>query len=125
VLLLLVVLLPACARVLPSYNVPQVTLGEPSFFPTLEAYTQSPIVGGNRVDILLNGDGIFPTLIQDIRQARHTITYAQYFYAQNWHAAAARIFSLSRTRLAPIRSADGGQPHRGTWHAIRLLRGVR
>ena len=81
VLLLLVWLLPACARVLPTYHIPPVTLGEPSFFPTLEAYTQSPIVGGNRVDVLLNGDEIFPALIEGIRQARHTITYAQYFFA--------------------------------------------
>ena len=79
VLFLLVLLFPACARVLPSYNIPQVTLGEPSFFPTLEAYTQSPIVGGNRVDILLNGDEIFPTRLEAVRRARHTITFAQYF----------------------------------------------
>ena len=80
VLFLLVLLFPACARVVPSYNIPQVTLGEPSFFPTLEAYTQSPIVGGNRVDILLNGDEIFPTRLEAVRRARHTITFAQYFY---------------------------------------------
>ena len=78
--LLACLLLAACARVLPNYNVPEVTLGEPSFFPTLEAYTQSPIVGGNRVDLLLNGAEIFPSRLEAIRGARHTITFAQYFY---------------------------------------------
>jgi cardiolipin synthase len=80
VVLLLALVLPACARVPPSYSVPTVTLGEPSFFPTLEAYTQSPIMGGNRVEIRLNGDEIFPALLEAIRGAKYTITYAQYYF---------------------------------------------
>jgi cardiolipin synthase len=55
-------------------------LGEPSFFPTLEAYAQAPIVGGNRVDLLLNGDQIFPAMLDAIRAAEKTITFAQYVY---------------------------------------------
>jgi len=52
--LLVVFLLLSCAKVLPVYKIPDITLGEPSFFPTIEAHTDAPIVGGNRVDILLN-----------------------------------------------------------------------
>jgi cardiolipin synthase len=55
-------------------------LGEPAFFPTMEAHAQAPIVGGNRVTLLLNGEQIYPAILKAIRGARHTITYAQYSY---------------------------------------------
>jgi cardiolipin synthase len=61
-------------------SLPTLQLGEPAFFPTLEAYSQAPIVGGNRVDLLLNGDEIFPAVLGAIRSAKRTITYAQYAY---------------------------------------------
>jgi cardiolipin synthase len=70
-----------CAtRVHPHLTLPVVQLGEPSFFPTLEAYTATPIVAGNQVEILLNGDEIFPAMVRAIRSARRTITYAQYYW---------------------------------------------
>jgi cardiolipin synthase len=68
------------ARVYPHVALPPLRLGEPSFFPTIEAYTSAPIVGGNHVDVLLNGDEIFAAMLTAIRGARTTITYAQYFY---------------------------------------------
>src|SRR5882724_10781963 len=46
--LVLLLLTPACARVHPHMALPPMALGEPSFFPTLEAYASAPIVGGNR-----------------------------------------------------------------------------
>jgi cardiolipin synthase A/B len=69
-----------CAPVQPHVALPALQLGEPSFFPTLEAYAGAPIVGGNRVELLLNGEHIFPSLVADIQSARRTITYAQYYY---------------------------------------------
>ena len=69
-----------CARVYPHVELPSLTLGEPSFFPTLEAYAAAPIVGGNRADLLFNGEQIFPAMLEAIRGAQYTITYAQYFY---------------------------------------------
>jgi cardiolipin synthase len=69
-----------CARVPPHVVLPQLILGEPSFFPTLEAYAGSPIVGGNAVDVLLNGEQIFPSVLDGIRAAQRTITYAQYYF---------------------------------------------
>lgn len=68
------------ARVHPHVALPAVSLDEPSFFPTLEAYAGSPIVSGNAVQILLNGDEIFPAVLAAVRSARRTITYAQYYY---------------------------------------------
>ncbi len=70
----------ACARVRPHVSVPDVELGDPSFYPTLQAYANAPIVGGNAVTILLNGDQIFPALLEAIRGARTSIVYAQYYF---------------------------------------------
>lgn len=69
-----------CLRVQPHVALPPLLLGEPSFFPTLEAYAGSPIVGGNAVEVLLNGEQIFPTVLTGIRAAQRTITYAQYYF---------------------------------------------
>src|SRR5215510_1922268 len=78
--LLAIVLLFSCAKVLPVYQIPEIAVGEPAFFPTIEAYTDAPIVGGNRVEILLNGEQTFPVMLRDIKTARSTITFAQYLY---------------------------------------------
>ena len=78
--LLVVCLVSSCAKVLPVYKIPELTLGEPSFFPTIEAHTDAPIVGENRVDILLNGDETFPPMLRDIKLAKRSITFAQYLY---------------------------------------------
>lgn len=78
--LLLFLLFLGCAKVLPVYKIPEITVGEPSFFPTIEAHTDAPILGGNRVDILLNGDETFPVMLREIKSAKRTITFAQYLY---------------------------------------------
>src|ERR687891_55193 len=69
-----------CANVLSIHRIPEITLGEPTFFPTIEAHTDAPIVPGNRIDLLLNGDETFPAMLRDIKTAKSTITFAQYLY---------------------------------------------
>jgi len=64
----------------PAYVIPILKMDAPAFVSAMEAYTSSPIVGANRVDVLLNGDEIFPAILAAIRSARHSITYAQYFF---------------------------------------------
>lgn len=76
-------MLAGCApRVQPHVALPALMLGEPSFFPTLEAYAGAPIVGGNTVELLLNGEQIFPSMMAAVRSAQRTITYAQYYYEE-------------------------------------------
>jgi len=77
--ILLILSVTGCAHA-PALQLPSMQLTDPAFFPTLEAYTQAPIVGGNRVDILVNGDQIFPAIVAAIRSARTTINYAQFAY---------------------------------------------
>ena len=79
----ILVLAASCAHVNTDLTkLPAVELGEPSFYPTLEAYAGAPIVGGNGVEILLNGEQIFPAVLEAIRGAQRTITYAQYFFEE-------------------------------------------
>jgi cardiolipin synthase len=70
----------SCSTVPVHRTLPPLNLGEPSFFPTIEAHAQAPIVAGNRLTLLLNGDQIYPAVLRAIRGARSTITYAQYSY---------------------------------------------
>jgi cardiolipin synthase len=75
--------LTGCAHVNTDVSkLPDVKLGEAAFYPTLQAYAGAPIVAGNSVRILLNGDQIFPALVTAIRSARTSITYAQYFFEE-------------------------------------------
>jgi cardiolipin synthase len=68
----------ACSNVPVHRVLPAMNLGEPAFFPTIEAHAQAPIVGGNRLTLLLNGEQIYPAILGAIREARKTVTYAQY-----------------------------------------------
>jgi cardiolipin synthase len=69
-----------CARVLAVREIPEINLGEANFFRTIEAHTDAPIVSGNRIEILLNGDETFPMMLREIERAKSTITFAQYLY---------------------------------------------
>ncbi|MGH7299805.1 MAG: phospholipase D-like domain-containing protein [Candidatus Rokuibacteriota bacterium] len=74
-------------HVQPHLKLPALEMGEPSFRATLVAYTGAAIVPGNRVDILLNGEEIFPAKLAAIRAGRKTITYAQYVFEEGEPAA--------------------------------------
>jgi cardiolipin synthase len=52
------------------------------FAATLAAHLGAPVVDGNRVDVLLNGDAIFPAKLAAIRSARQRIDYAEYFWSE-------------------------------------------
>ena len=72
--------LAGCSLSHPHYLAPDVHVGAPAFARTLEAHTLSSPVGGNRARLLLNGDEIFPAMLTAIRQARATITFADFIY---------------------------------------------
>jgi cardiolipin synthase len=69
-----------CATRYPRYVGPTLTVGDRTFTRAVEAHTQSGLVDGNRVELLLNGDEIFPAMRAAIRNARATITLATYLY---------------------------------------------
>src|SRR5918999_2276819 len=78
--LLAILLFLGCAKVLDVRQIPELRVGETSFFRTIEAHTSAPMVAGNRVEVLLNGDETFPRMLRDIKSAKSTITFAQYLY---------------------------------------------
>lgn len=76
-----------CGHVQPHLELPALQMGDPAFRATVVAYTGNAVVPGNRVDLLLNGDQIFPAKIAAIRAARKSITYAQYVFEEGAPAA--------------------------------------
>jgi len=65
----------------PHYKTPpDVAVGEPAFLRTVEAQTDAELVRGNRAHVLRNGDEIFPAMLAAIREAKQTITFANFVY---------------------------------------------
>lgn len=53
---------------------------DPQFMRAMGGLLGPGIVGGNQVQELLNGDQIFPSMLQAIRSAKKTITFETYIY---------------------------------------------
>src|SRR6266550_4806778 len=52
---------------------------EPEFILTIALLTGTPLLGGNRVEITLNGNETFPRLWEDLRSAKQSITVQMYY----------------------------------------------
>src|ERR1700712_4412409 len=63
---------------------------DPQFRRSLGVLLGPPLVEGNKVDILLNGDQIFPAMLKAIREAKKTITFETYIY---WSESIGREFA--------------------------------
>jgi len=53
---------------------------DPQFIRSMGLLLGPPVVGGNRFNVLVNGDEIFPSMLDGIRSARHTITLETFIY---------------------------------------------
>ena len=53
---------------------------DPQFRRSLGVLLGPPILEGNKVEVLLNGDQIFPAMLDAIRSAKKTITFETYIY---------------------------------------------
>lgn len=63
---------------------------EPQFQRSLSVLLGPPILGGNKVEVLLNGDEIFNSMLKAIRGAQKTITFETYIY---WSESIGKEFS--------------------------------
>ncbi|MDB5937604.1 MAG: cardiolipin synthase [Massilia sp.] len=63
---------------------------DPQFRRSMGVLLGPPIVEGNKVEVLLNGDHIFPAMLQAIRGAEKTITFETYIY---WSETIGKEFS--------------------------------
>src|ERR1700743_19025 len=53
---------------------------DPQFLRSMGLLLGPPVVPGNRFEMLLNGDRIFPSMLEGIRSARQTITFETFIY---------------------------------------------
>jgi cardiolipin synthase len=68
----------------------QFAVRELAFLQTMHALTGSPMQSGNKVDVLLNGVEIFPSMLNAVRNAKKTINMESYIY---WDGAVGRQFA--------------------------------
>ena len=65
-------------------------IADPQFARSLGVLLGPPILQSNRVQGLLNGEQIFPAMLDAIRRARHSITFETYIY---WSGTIGREFA--------------------------------
>ena len=63
---------------------------DPQFERAMGVLLGPPIVGGNRFEVLVNGDEIFPSMLAAIRSAHSTISFESYIY---WSGAVGKAFA--------------------------------
>jgi len=89
------------------------------FSRSIELYTGTHIDAGNKVQILLNGDGTYPQLWKDIASAQRTIT-VQMYYSQPGAVADTMAKYLiekarQKVRVLLLLDAFGSQPLKREW----------
>ena len=70
---------------------------DPQFLRSMGVLLGPPIVSGNRFEVLLNGDQIFPSMLAAIRGAKRTITFETYIY---WSGAIGKEFADALSQRA-------------------------
>jgi cardiolipin synthase len=94
------------------------------FARTVGVYTGAHLAPGNRVQVMLNGDGSYPQLWRDLRSARRSLT-VQFYYSQPGAVADTFAAILAERRRAGVDvllllDAFGSGPLKGDW--VRRLR---
>lgn len=65
-------------------------VAHPQFLRTMGVMLGPSLADGNRVEALLNGEQIFPAMLEAIRAAKHTITFETYIY---WSGSIGKAFA--------------------------------
>ena len=76
---------------------PAYAVDDDQFLRSLGSVLQPPVLPGNRVTTLINGDQIFPAMLNAIRSARRTITLETFIY---WSGRIGRVFALALAERA-------------------------
>src|SRR5690606_26921018 len=102
---------------------------DPLFARTMELYTSTTMRAGNRVELLLDGDGTYPPLWADLRSAESTIT-VQLYYSQPGAVADSMQSILMERARAGVRvlvllDAFGSRPPGAAWGRRMEERGAR
>ena len=73
-------LIAGCGRKIPYHIEPQYGVADAQFEQTMGNLLGPPIVGGNAVTTLVNGDQIFPAMLEAIRGAEQTVNFETFVY---------------------------------------------
>jgi cardiolipin synthase A/B len=73
------------------------SVGEPQFRRSMSMLLGPPMEDGNHVEVLLNGDQIFPAMLEAIAGARRTITFETFIY---WSGDIGRRFAEALSERA-------------------------
>ena len=102
---------------------------DPHFLRLIELFTETHIEAGNKVELLLNGEGTYPRLWKDIESAKQTLT-VQLYYSQPGAVADTMAKYLSERAKAGVRvllllDAFGSEPLPDEWIEGLRASGVR
>lgn len=75
----------------------QYSVSDPQFLRSINNLLGPPLVGGNTIKALVNGDEIFPPMLEAIRGARKTICFETYIY---WSGKIGREFAEALAKQA-------------------------
>lgn len=87
-----------------DYHIVPTPIDDPSFERAISHLLGPPLIGGNRVQTLLNGDEIFPAMLASLRAAQHSITFETFIY---WTGQIGEEFAA----VLAERAAAGVQVH--------------
>ena len=95
------------------------SIEDPLFARSIELLTGTHIDPGNKVQILLNGDGTYPVLWKDLASAEHTITVQMYYSQPGKVADTLAKYLIDRAqhkvRVLLLLDAFGSQPLKREW----------
>jgi cardiolipin synthase len=104
-------------------------VGSPEFMRAAETLTGAPISTGDDVDLLINGDAIFPAILETIAAAEHTINLVTYVYWRGDIASdvADALAAKARDGVEVNVVLDAVGTAKMEWSVVRALRasGVR
>jgi cardiolipin synthase len=85
---------------------------------------QKPLLAGNHLEPLINGDQAFPAMLQAIQQARHTVSFVTYIFDRDEIGLAfARALGEAKRRGVEVRVLIDAAGTRYSWppilHALR------
>jgi len=103
-------------------------VSDPLFPRTIALFTGTHIEPGNRIEILLNGEGTYPLLWKDIASAKRTITAQMYYSEPGAVADTMAKYLIDRAkagvRVLVLLDAFGSQPLGKEWVAKLTNAGV-
>lgn len=95
------------------------SVSDPLFAHTIELFTGTHIDPGNKVDLMLNGDGTYPQLWKDLAAAQRTITVQMYYSQPGAVADTLAKYLIERAgakvRVLLLLDAFGSQPLKREW----------